>query len=357
MTNKSAIANFNGAQIKISIKDDGSIDISPNSFNSVKQGLIDIAGENRICIDTGWNTRYLGYRVIKALNGESFHDSLIEQEAQLASKFLDEDNSGNVKITLENVAKVEAMISYDSKYYRSGNVDSYPDDKWLKELHKEFKSMPDYDGYRGSTAFWMRRIYEYFFKPESIYKAFVGIEQTDYFRFLIYNAVCAVDAENSTHINADGVGRIELTDRLVACEEDLLSKLKNTKEYPLIQLLTERTNPKGKYSPRTNFSFATKFCHYACFHIFEDVDIEYRDSYSIYDNVVSNALRGKHFNMKEDENFDADNIDIVEKYRRYQRLIDRIRNKLVSRNGFDHLIWYYYKGKGKNNSQTINKEI
>ena len=190
-----------------------------------------------------------------------------------------------------------------------------------------------------------------------------------YYRFLIYNAVCAVDAENSTHINADKVGRKEITDRIVEHGDKLLERLKDTTDYPLIRILSEKTDPEGNKAnegkqipPRKNFSFATKFCHYACFYIFENKDVEYRDSYSIYDYIVSNALTTYYGfeDIKPSENDSDDKQFFVEKYRNYQTFIDNLRDNAakeykesnpVSRNGFDHLLWYYYKGKGKNNQK------
>lgn len=142
--------------------------------------------------------------------------------------------------------------------------------------------------------------------------------------------------------------------------------LKDTTDYPLIGILSEETNPKyeaGNTNPaRKNFSFATKFCHYACFYIFENKDVEYRDSYSIYDYIVSSALTTYYGfeDIKPSENDSDEKQFFVEKYRNYQTFIDKIRDdaanaanapNTVSRNGFDHLLWYYYKGKGKNNQK------
>ena len=141
---------------------------------------------------------------------------------------------------------------------------------------------------------------------------------------------------------------------------------KTRRTTPLIGILSEETNPKyeaGNTNPaRKNFSFATKFCHYACFYIFENKDVEYRDSYSIYDYIVSNALTTYYGfeDIKPSENDSDDEQFFVEKYRNYQTFIDKIRDDAakaakdpnpISRNGFDHLLWYYYKGKGKNNQK------
>ena len=326
-------------------------------------------------------------RVSKALNGVKTIDDQIEREAMRSSGIIEEESTSTatlVKITFENVAIIEAMISYDSKYTRTGDPRSVPDKKWLKEFKDKFDKTPEaheplgqnspalleynFNGYRGSSAFWMHRLGEYYgYNYGNEFNGFDSVKDYPwYYRFLIYNAVCAVDAENSTHINADKVGRKEITDRIVHYKNDLLELLKDTKNYPLIGTLSEETHPKheaGNTNPaRKNFSFATKFCHYACFYIFENKDVEYRDSYSIYDYIVSNALK-TFYNYKENQsqkNGFEDKKFFVEKYRHYQSFIDELRTKAaekakesnpVSRNGFDHMLWYYYKGKGKNNQK------
>lgn len=359
----SVIVEWEGKNVTISRNEDGSVQISPKElFASVKSGLREIAEDKGILIDKSWNTRYLGLNVLKSLMGMDVanrKDTQIDREMMLASAFLETDDNDNVKITLDNVAKVEAMISYDSKYSRMGDPLSRPDVKWLEQLKEDFRPLSDYKGYRGSSAFWMKRLRDYCYRLEvdESFKDIKGLE--DYYKFLVYNAVCAVDAENSTHINADSVGREQLTSRIVSLGKDLLTQLKNTKDYPLIKLISKQTEPDGRtyklktgevkeISPRENFSFATKFCHYACFFIFEDNDTEYRDSYSIYDYVVSNALK-EHYDFVDIERDSIEMSDnfYVEKYRNYQRKVDDIRGDIVSRNGFDHLIWYYYKGRGK----------
>lgn len=362
----SVTLGWRGQSITISRESDGRIVVTPEDlFPTVKAGLIEIAESMHLNIDRSWNTRYMGKYLIKSIRGDSLNKDnidLIEIEARLASSFLEEDpDSETVKISIENVAKVEAMISYDSKYYRSGNELSAPDDKWIKEFKNVFTPMADYKGYRGSSAFWLKRISDFYYSGPT-YELFADISSNpDYFRFLIFNAVCAIDSENSTHLNADTVGREQLTDRIVLHQSDLISLLKDTSDYPLIEILSKSTDPQGKtykksgkdvpFSPRNNFSFATKFCHYACFFLFEDHECENRDLYSIYDNVVVTALKEQYGFVDITETTDPVNFCYARKYKHYQQKVDEIRNGQVSRNGFDHLMWYYYKGKEK----SLNK--
>lgn len=357
-------AEFNG--ITIRRKEGGSIEIIGGDFKNIKDALKTIAKEAGITYQNDWNTRYLGYRIIKALKHEYVDDkSLIGREAILVNDFIATSDAigcnDQVLITRENIAKVEAMISYDSKYSRSSDPTSFPDSKWIEKVVADFKAMPDAqeddNTYKGSSAFWMNRIRDYY--NNEVLEMFDAIARNrDYYTFLVYNSVCAVDVENSTHINADMVGRAELTMRIVEHEKNFISMLKNTNEYPLIKILSAATNPKDnlllkkKYKARENFSFATKFCHYACFHIFKEMDIEFRDSYSIYDNVVSTAIMEHFKEYVGGDDFTAIEDDYVKKYSKYIAVIDRIRNNKVSRNGFDHLLWYYYKGRGRRKTEA-----
>lgn len=120
-------------------------------------------------------------RVLKALNGVKTIDDQIEREAMRSSGIIEEESTSSatlVKITFENVAIIEAMISYDSKYTRNSDPRSVPDKKWLKEFKDKFDKTPEaheplgqnspalleynFNGYRGSSAFWMHRLGEYY---------------------------------------------------------------------------------------------------------------------------------------------------------------------------------------------------
>ena len=224
-----------------------------------------------------------------------------------------------VEITPDNVARVEAMIQNDSTYLNTGN-----------KMHG-----PDHNGKGGSTAYWMCRLRDY-----------ISCAQTDIktYKEIIANAVAAIDRDNSTHLNADGVGRDEITARI--CDipvEKLLNYLKDPHgtKYELLDIIAKKTGATIK--PRENKSFASKFCHYACFYLFEGMDEQ--DNYSIYDSILKNALPLY---------IDYYGIDIkkqeLKDYAVYSETIEKIINAAgnqISKNGFDHLLWYYYKGRIK----------
>ena len=99
-----------------------------------------------------------------------------------------------------------------------------------------------------------------------------------------------------------------MTERIFKHRKTLIDELKDReKGFKLIIELSEPTfdEPKteefyselnGKteektYYGRKNYSFATKFCHYACFFFFsEGQDQQYQDNYSIYDSILLKAL-------------------------------------------------------------------
>lgn len=265
---------------------------------------------------------------------------LVEQETSQLYRlktFRTSDNLILLELSLDNVARVEAMIREDSNYCESGNPQSKP-----------FASK-DGTQYKGSTAYWMTRLKDALTS---------SINEEDDLEKIIYEAISAVDRENSTHLTADnkvseykdkGAGRRELTLRLLKFK-NLLESLRR-KDYRIIEILRAKTGKdiNGKIRGRENYSFATKFCHYACYYLFYGEDEA--DNYSIYDNILATAVieYAKYYRvLNEHKQYTV--IDFQD-YNTYSHVIDQIRENvanetgyLISRNGFDHLLWYYHKG-------------
>jgi len=253
--------------------------------------------------------------------------NLIDSELSLSLKHNLTKTGNLVDLTPENVAKVEAMIRYDSAYRKASSSASAPNKK-----------------YKGSTPYWIKQF--------SNLIVSVNIDKTEYKR-LIQKIVESVDRENSTHLNSDKVGIVEITERICLYEpKELIELLKNPKpDYRLIKDLSMPTHPTGKsnkgndYKARENFSFATKFCHYMAINLFAG-KLE-ADNFSIYDNVLDKAIRL----YKDDTvpgNKHRKKIVFQGNYNTYINFIDEIITKSgnkISRNGFDHLLWYYYKGE------------
>ena len=159
-----------------------------------------------------------------------------------------------MELTVENVARVEFMIRHNSRYAGQNNK---------------------------STTIWLKKFAN----------ALKGEHTQEDYRKIVFEVVSGIDRTNSTHINADGVGREELTERIVNIDKNLLFEYLKSPEkdnYKLIEILSEKTHSapaNPNMHARRNYSFATKFCHYAAFYLFED-EVE-QDNFSIYDNVVA----------------------------------------------------------------------
>lgn len=119
-------------------------------------------------------------------------------------------------------------------------------------------------------------------------------DKDKFYKYIIERAVIAVDNENSTHINADSVGREQITERIYKYNKKELLKSFWSRDLKLFQEIERetdvpKTNDRNKvYSARTNTSFASKFCHYACYYLFEGS--EQQDNYSINDKILREIL-------------------------------------------------------------------
>lgn len=242
-------------------------------------------------------------------------------------------------LTVANVAKVEAMIRADSKYAPS---DEYDNSEYL--------------------PYWMRELGRHL-------GCIKGDKRIKDFGEVVKNVVQKLNKENSTFLNFDknkDTNRTavdEMIKRINGFENDqkkLVDLLRDRTSGELITLLSNPTELKSKDKGR-HISFASKFCHYACFYIFEGKDGQ--DNFSICDSVVAKVLpyyleywKIKDVDQKKlkfkDKNF--------EEYREYCKAIDKIIKKSkskISRNGFDHLLWYYFKDKDKKRSKKPRKEV
>lgn len=93
----------------------------------------------------------------------------------------------------------------------------------------------------------------------------------------IIGAVESVGRENSTHLNADRCGREEIEQRLISFGRDELLLCLREPEHDDLKLVKEIARiTSAERNARTNVSFASKICHYACFYLFEGT--EYQDN-------------------------------------------------------------------------------
>lgn len=279
--------------------------------------------------------------------------NLIYEEREVSKKYDLKLIEGTdlVAITRRNVAIVEAMIRNDSAYMHSNDVNAKimhqkaNGTPYSRSTHAdwEYRVKQEYPHikYGGSCAYWCDKLKNYLLygKQDPVYS----------YEEIIYYVISAIDRENSTHLNADGVGRLEITKRILEIQpQDLKNRLKDPKSdnYELIKEISNPTHPDANHKPRENYSFATKFCHYVSFYLFEDADEQ--DNFSIYDNVVEKAL----LKYTKRYGFDYKASDF-KKYAKFLKAIEDVIDASkntdggddVSRNGFDHLLWYYYKGR------------
>ena len=314
----------------------------------------------------------------------------IQLEKCLAQKYLltkDPMNHGLVALTQDNVARIEAILCIDSNYRKSGDATACPLIGEYKKDSKNHKKGDNYISYGGSTAYWLIQLKKHldnglvtFDKnlfeglPESIMEQWSVLFMKDVLKVrnnsaeeyslevAIYGTVSAIDRENSTHLTSDqnsnkkGNGRIELTKRILKIWGSIERHLRQ-RHFSLICYLSKKTN-NGQ--GRENYSFATKFCHYACYYWFYGQPEQ--DNYSICDNVLRKAVAeyanvyGLHKHLNQGKEFTEKDFA---NYSLYSEVIDELRNKYgenISRNGFDHLLWYYHKSGDFDDSETPDKE-
>lgn len=221
----------------------------------------------------------------------------------MARKYILKANPKNPKlldITPDNVARAEAMIRSDSRYNQNKV---------------------------GTSILKLRPLISH-----------NRLSSTQGLDLIFKEIVSAINISNST--------------RMSHTEEDMIVSFLMENHDSLIERLYKRDFclicELVKCSPRKNYAFATKFCHYMCFNLF--VGRKQQDNYSIYDNVVAGVL-GEYaaeygiYNNKM-EPYTVKDFNTYKKYAIYSEVIDKIILSLgakVSRNGFDHLLWYANK--------------
>ncbi len=281
----------------------------------------------------------------------------IDVEIEQSKKYLLDLVSDDIKIpklTIDNVARVEAMIYMNSTYSNNSN---------------------EYSGNTSANHF--MRLGEILKQTnETSLKDHEDISETT-----IFKIITTLDNENSTHLNANTTkdapdeekGRFKIAKAILEFGKEefvdhLMSLEKALGPNGLFRIIEDK-NTGG----RKNTSFASKFCHFACLNLFnDDKYLEYRDNYSIYDTVLKLSLPVyiKYYKVELKNHCSA--IDYTKSYndiksalgkidyKLYQMIVDAVRTSSkgnVSRNGFDHLLWYYFKGKNETEIKEIYNSI
>ncbi len=286
--------------------------------------------------------------IIKQLNDELNHTSF-------ELEFDDEDN-GIIALTTENVQKVETMLRYNPDYpqfidlknlKKEDEFKKYLDEKYDKEKNFVNKYLINKEKYEDTKNIKYEYSSVYYIKALVDYKS-----DKDKYTYLILLILRKINSENNTRVSLNDIGQIacKIVDKYSDYDklaDALKEPSKKTKEcnYELIKIFCEGLQKRY-------LSLATKFCHYVSFVLFYGTN--YADLYSIYDEVVNNSLpkyTNKYnieFEKKELTNL-KDWDEILDYYRKYQEVIKKViesygkGSKIISRNGFDHLIWYSNK--------------
>ncbi len=287
----------------------------------------------------------------------------------------DDKENGIIALTTENVQKVETMLRYNPDYpqfidlknlNKETKFEGYLDEKYKEELGKHLKDnntkvedlIEIYKKYNDIKNIKYEYSSVYYIKALKKYKTH---EDNKYmYPYLILLILRKINSENSTRVSLNDIGKIacKIVDKYSDYDklaDALKEPSKNSEEcnYELIKIFCEGLQKRY-------LSLATKFCHYVSFVLFydtddkDDCDAKYADLYSIYDEVVNSSLKkytdkyNIEFEKKELTNL-KDWDEILDYYRKYQEVIKKViesygkGSKIISRNGFDHLIWYSNK--------------
>ncbi len=301
------------------------------------------------------------------------NDLLLQEIEAAANYIIKQTSDGFVHLTQDNVARVEAMIMTNSSYRRSGDADSkivYKIPRGKTENEKEIS-------YNGSSAFWFSKLKEMFDQDtdsvtiSEIKCSTLRISQTYTFADIIKHCVIAVDSENSTHLNSDkdtdndfSGSRKAVAERITQFGiQKLFDSLSTPNDYSIISIIQGEDSNGNKLdeykNERNHFSFATKFCNEACMYLADEVNAIDPDRFSKYDTILENELPRycqKYINREPDLKTQKDGLSqkghSAELYKQYSDYIKQILDIAasenggirISRRGFDHLLWYTYKG-------------
>ena len=317
-----------------------------------------------------------------------------EESKKIINKYFPFINNGRIKLTMENAKKAETLLKIDSIYRNASDIKQKPDEKFIKYLKGDLNTNEGKTKEYGSGAYWISRLVK-LLNNEKITEDYT-------IDIVLKGVICAIDKENSTHLTARkpirendnkmdkdeleaSKGRQRVYERLKSVFFNNNSSDKDFKEYinnpekSNYEIIDIIANPKYKTSdyafkeyPAENFhfSFATKFCRYVCIElnttrnknnedIIEDISDE-GDKYYIYDGIIWGNLKkyvqGIELNKDEEkiinnkdfykEQNEGNNTNCGKHYNNYLKLLDKINEEdgnQISRNAFDHIIWYFNK--------------
>ncbi len=187
----------------------------------------------------------------------------------------------------------------------------------------------------------------------------------------LMNLIENVDKQNSTHLSVSGKNKDadnkqgrELTKKYLMQIPDLIDKIISG-DHTLVNNIAKNAITKNNANmDRYIISFASKFCTYILrYH----PTASNKNHYSIYDSVLSDILPYYYYQYVHHKTIDVRRDTLKELpngYEVYNNYIKEIIDNSkcpISREDFDHLLWYYFKGdrdiKDKNYQSRTTKAI
>ena len=243
-------------------------------------------------------------------------------------------------LTRKNADFITAVIKLDSNYGRDADVSNKP--------HKTFHPIKSPTGKEcGSTAFW-----------------FDEMKKVGDFEKCLAGAIVAIDRVNSTHLEASVDGRDEIRRRILeTCLKcnNLITELERDlkdQNHIIAKIAAPIRAKRSKTSDRYNLSFASKFCAYAAKYLGT------QHQYVIYDQVIASNLplyvdaylcekpgkKAFDFNYYKNKCIKKHQlVDVLGFYLEYsqtiEKIIDIVKSQKISKEEFDHIVWYCLKGK------------
>lgn len=169
-------------------------------------------------------------------------------------KFIAPNGKEYPLLTRKNANFIEAIIDLDSDYGWAGKEKNEPDPKFLK-IKRQLKKLKNPNRhYYGSVAYWAEQLKN----PSN------GLS----FKNNLLGFIWAVDATNSTHLEACVNGRKKMLGIITHFEINNLKKLEKALWGPLdnnslFYQMLEPIKLRKKTSDRINLSFTSKFFSYA----------------------------------------------------------------------------------------------
>ena len=242
-------------------------------------------------------------------------------------------------LTKKNSLFIEAIVRLDSNYNLDSDETKSNDDGFDPILNVSSAN----GKFCGSSKYWL-----------TIIKNSKTFEE---YKRGVYGAVVSIDTFNSTHLEATLDGRKKMAEIIISNYpsfkelKEALSRTfnKNDSEH-IIYKLSIPLEARRKGTVRCNLSFASKFCSYASLCLLDE------DRYSKYDSVVSDMLpfymelylgkklRKNHYKVK--ASIHKERLRVYEIYSNDIGEIlnlDEIKNDEITREKFDHIIWYSNK--------------